>query len=595
MSWRRLAGPLGAALAVGGYALAWRRYGVFDLGEQGLLLAQGWRVAHGEQPYVDFHTGYGPLYFQLLGALVRAGGLPAVRLGLAAVQGIVGGTLYALARRQAGSVLAAVAVALYVSFCLPVAPADGAPFNVPYPAWFAAAGGLIIATTVDSAAPARGRALMAGVLAALVAGIKQSSGILFVAGAAVALVLGEQPRVGSRRLASAVLALAVVTGVAVVAPSGLTTTTWVVLPPLVAFAAAGVPWRRADADVAAILVWLGVGFLGTAGLVFAGSLSHLGTVRFGRDVLLLGAGVAEVYALPARWSTVLAASVGAMVLLGRTSHQRRRWLVWSGAGSVALAAVVGGSGAGRLATALRLGGEEAAFAALALVAWGAVALLRRGLHRGATGSITLGVLGLLQLYPRVDFEHAMPLVPLLLPVGMRLWRSVPLAPRTRAGLVVALPVILALGRFAPTAQVLLARLRGQAVAVADGTTVLEVLPAGASQLEALAVVVREITARTRPEEAVLTFPACALTAFLADRRPAGPHDYFYPGRPSSNEVTALVERLERTPPRVAVGCTAHGTDLAAAWEYFPAMRAFLTQRYRVVLERDPFTLYEARP
>jgi hypothetical protein len=48
-------------------------------GRRGLLLAQAARAAAGERPYLDFHTGYGPLYFAVQAALVRAGGLDALR------------------------------------------------------------------------------------------------------------------------------------------------------------------------------------------------------------------------------------------------------------------------------------------------------------------------------------------------------------------------------------------------------------------------------------------------------------------------------------------------------------------------------------
>src|SRR5207237_769005 len=79
------AAPLAAGLVVAAYTAALRRYGVFDPVDEGLLLVQALRTAHGQVPYVDFHTGYGPLYFRLQAWLLEAGGWDAIRWGLVAV------------------------------------------------------------------------------------------------------------------------------------------------------------------------------------------------------------------------------------------------------------------------------------------------------------------------------------------------------------------------------------------------------------------------------------------------------------------------------------------------------------------------------
>src|SRR5207248_2034345 len=119
------AAPLAAGLVVAAYTAALRRYGVFDPVDEGLLLVQALRTAHGQVPYVDFHTGYGPLYFRLQAWLLEAGGWDAIRWGLVAVHGAAGALLFVLARRLAGPALAWVAVALEVAFFLPVAPGRG--------------------------------------------------------------------------------------------------------------------------------------------------------------------------------------------------------------------------------------------------------------------------------------------------------------------------------------------------------------------------------------------------------------------------------------------------------------------------------------
>ena len=83
--------PLLVAVLVGAYVAAFHRFGLFDFADEGLQLAQAWRVAHGQRPYLDFHTGYGPLYFAWQGALMRWGGLGAVRAALVAGVGSAAG------------------------------------------------------------------------------------------------------------------------------------------------------------------------------------------------------------------------------------------------------------------------------------------------------------------------------------------------------------------------------------------------------------------------------------------------------------------------------------------------------------------------
>ena len=76
---RRADAPLAAGLVVAAYAAALRPYGIFDYVDEGLLLVQALRAARGQVPYVDFHTGYGPLYFRLQAWLLAAGGWAAIR------------------------------------------------------------------------------------------------------------------------------------------------------------------------------------------------------------------------------------------------------------------------------------------------------------------------------------------------------------------------------------------------------------------------------------------------------------------------------------------------------------------------------------
>jgi hypothetical protein len=234
-----LGGPVLAGLAVAAYAAALGRYGVFDLPDEGLLLVQAWRAAHGQAPYVDFHTGYGPLYFDLQALLVRAGGMAAVRGVLALVHGVAAGLLYACVRRLAGAWLAAVAVVLEVAFFLPVAPQQGAPMNVPYPAWYA--GVAAVALAVLLLHPGGGaRAAIAGAVAGAIVAVKPNSGLLLAAGAAAALALGTRAGSGpSGWMARLVSVLLVLAALALVAPDGPSVALAVLVPPVVGLAARG--------------------------------------------------------------------------------------------------------------------------------------------------------------------------------------------------------------------------------------------------------------------------------------------------------------------------------------------------------------------
>jgi len=224
---RRADAPLAAGLVVAAYAAALRPYGIFDYVDEGLLLVQALRAARGQAPYVDFHTGYGPLYFRLQAWLLAAGGWDAIRWALVAVQGASGALLFVLARRLAGPALAWAAVALEVAFFLPVAPGRGAPFNAPYPAWYAGLAGVALAVLLGGEAPARPwRAAVAGVIAGVVAAMKPSSGLLLAAGAAAAVVLGEVRDGGGGWVTRAVLALVALAAVALVLPTGFTVAAW---------------------------------------------------------------------------------------------------------------------------------------------------------------------------------------------------------------------------------------------------------------------------------------------------------------------------------------------------------------------------------
>ena len=97
-----MAAPLVAGLGLAAYGAALRDYGIADFGDEGLQLAQAWRVSRGQLPYVDFHTGYGPLYFWMQGALVSWAGLEAVRWMLVGLHAAAAMLVYLITRRLLG-------------------------------------------------------------------------------------------------------------------------------------------------------------------------------------------------------------------------------------------------------------------------------------------------------------------------------------------------------------------------------------------------------------------------------------------------------------------------------------------------------------
>ena len=575
-------GSLVAGLIVGAYAAAFRSFGFFHLAEEGLLLAQGARVAAGQVPYVDFHTGYGPLYFRLQALLLELGGLAGVRWALVVLAGVSGALVHALTRRLAGPALAWVAVAIQVAFFLPVAPTQGAAFLVPYPAWYTSVAALALPFVL-----ARGdvrAAALAGVVAGLAAGMKVNAGLLLAMGAATAIVLDGS---SCGRAGRAVLGLVATAAIGLVAPTGMTVTALVLVPPVLALAALGRERGAADRESLPRLGALVAGFVLVVVPCYARPFLALGASRFVREALHVGSGVAEIYAVPFPWTALLGVGVGLAALVAPATRGMRRLLIGAAVVAVAVAGIV--AAGERPSAGLRLAGEGAAFGAVPLVLWGALVLARR--RPALLTPLAIASTAALQLYPRPDFEHLSQVAPVLLPLAFCVWEAATRSVAVRFGL----PLLAAGGRFVPTAVVLAHLAAAELVVVDVGTSRLAIEPGGAARLQALGNAVEVTASRTSPGDVVLAFPACAAVPFFAGRLPAGPHDYFYPGRPDRAEVAALVERFIAAPPPIAVTCTTAGTDLDAAWDYYPEMAGLVRDRYRTILHIPDFSVREPAP
>jgi hypothetical protein len=588
-------GPILAALAVGAWTAAFRGYGVFDFADEGTLLAQALRTAHGQRPYLDFHTGYGPLYFALQGALVAAGGLAAVRWALIVTHALTAAAVWTVTQRLAGGAVACAAIALEVALFLPVAPDAGAPFLVPYPSWYAALLGVAVLLAVERRAGPVGvaRAALAGVLAGVAFGVKANSGLLIAGGAAAALVLGPTVTTAPGVLARVTLGLLGAGVIAIVMPPVTTVAWWVLVPPVLGLLL--VVGRRAVPDVEAAprLAALVVGFAVVVGVTFGPSLAALGPSRFLREVLLVGSGVADVYAVPFPRAAFAGVVAGVLALRVPVDAAVGR-LVGGAVVTVVLAAIEGALG-GQGMAALRLGAEMAVLALVPLVAWAGIVMLRRAGDARAVAPVTLAVTAAVQLYPRPDFLHLLAVAPVLLPLGLHVARTGARGwlPRARAtAVVVTVALVLATVRVAPTLRVL-ALAPWTHVRVGDVT--LGVTAGGADRLRALGAAVQAVRDHGDETVRVVTFPACAVVPFFAGRLPAGPHDYFFPGRPDADEVAALARTFAAAPPPLAVTCDAAGTDLAVAWTQHGAMVSFLAERYRPVAAMPPFHVLEAIP
>jgi len=537
------------------YCLALRRFGL-ELADEGVLLAQFDRVAHGQVPYRDFHVGYGPALFWLYAASFGGFGatLTTVRAGLAVVHGLRAFALARLGDRVGGRMWAVGLVVCLLGFFLPVAPGVCAPGNIPYPAWFTDALGLVALILIARERPAY---LAIGALWGLAFAFKQNAGVFGVAAASVTVVLTADREAGGSRALALALALAMLAGAIVVLLDYLDPTLAIVFVlPLAPLAFALATTRMSGATMGA-LARLGIGFVAVAGLVVGVMVWQAGATAVRIDFLQIGTDTIRTYHAPhPTLEGTLATLVGAPP-----------------------------------SRAARLVADASWFGALPLVHLAGGLLVATGRVRSRLGIaiVAAASLGYLQLYPRMDVWHLLPLAPTSLATlavvatsrGARLGRAL------AAGL-----LVVSLGRAVPTLPVL------AAATVSDGTDMPRVPRVDlrwdlldVDRLTRLPDVIAALAGRGR----VAGFPALGVLNFALGEPSPWRHDYFFPGRPGAEEERALAAEVERDPPEVVVVLDAPEGPFADAFAAHRTLVDALERRFVEAQRIGPYRLHVPRP
>jgi hypothetical protein len=546
----------GVALAGAGvaaaYCLVLRRSGL-ELADEGVLLAQMDRVVHGQIPYRDFHTGYGPGIFWLQAWAFAWFGVSVgtVRVGLAVVHAARAMLLGCLAGAAGGPAWAGVAALALLAFFLPVAPGICAPGNIPYPAWFADALGL---TALLLLVRDRPPLVAIGMLWGAVFAFRQNSGVLGLGAAVVTTMLAGAPA-GDRPRAGALVAIAMLAGAALLLHEFLDATLAVVfIVPLLPLALA-LARAPLSGETMGGLVRLGMGFVVVAGGAVALMVAQAGVEPVATDFLQIGTDTVRTYHV----AHPTPASVFRM--LEGTSFVRTS----------------------------RILGDMAWFAILPALHLVAALLVAAGRLRSrvALAIVPAAALGYLQLYPRMDFWHVLALAPASLSALALIATAVPTV--GRIGL--ALLALASLGRLVPTVPVLASMAGGP-----DGAPRVSRIDVrwdlmAEDRLRLLPDVIETVQGRER----VAGFPALGMVNFAIGRPSPWRHDYFYPGRPLPAEERALADAVERDPPDAVVILDDPGATFEPSFHAHRVLLDAIERRCRDERRIGPYRILVPRP
>ena len=549
------AGPLVAAAVVAAYGLSLRRYGL-ELADEGVLLAHFNRVAHGQVPYRDFHVGYGPgLYWLQAAAFALWGGsIGTVRVGLALVQGARAAGLAWLAASLGGRGAAAVAVLALVAFFLPVAPGQCVPANIPYPAWYADALGL--GALVLMVRSPRSSALV-GSLWGVVFAFKQNTGVLGLAAAIVTTILVAPRAERAGRGVPVLTALAIIVGALALLREHLhPTLAAVFVGPLIPLAFAVARARVGRSTIRDLMAIAG-GFLVVAGSAVAVMVLRAGAAAVASGFLQIGTDTIRIY--HAAYPTL----DGVLASLREVTPMR----------------------------AVRLLVEGGWFVVFPVTHLVAATLVCTGRIRTRCGVavVVAAAVGYLQLYPRMDYWHLLPLAPASLATLVLLGASVGGGWTTVA---LGVTAVVCVARMAPTVPIVLASL----TAPHPAPRIPRLDLAWDLLTDERLVRIPDVVEAVRDRRRVAGFPALGIVNFALDSPSPWRHDYFFPGRPDALEEEALAAALARDPPEAVIVLDETSGPFGIA---FTAHRRVLTaiesglveQRrigpYRILVPRTP--------
>jgi hypothetical protein len=187
----------------------------------------------------------------------------------------------------------------------------------------------------------------------------------------------------------------------------------------------------------------------------------------------------------------------------------------------------------------------------------------------------LALAGLLSAFPRADFFHLVSVYPLLLLLGF----SLPPGASDASGAAFAAGT-----RRLAAAVALALSLAGGLAAVFQGQFRQRIeLPRAELAVHPptawLEPVVRYLGQQIAPGEPFFVYGHEAYYYFLADRYSAWPFAQLYPGQEGGDGGQALVELLERDPPRLIVRGMLNWPALPVLPRYAPKLHAFLSEHY----------------
>jgi len=622
MTRRDLAPALGVFVVAIAWLLLLRPYG-FQLEDEGTHLFWFDRVMRGEQPYVDFHTGYTPGFFALGKAVFSAFGpsATALRAVLAVINALTAAGLAEITRRVAGRWLAPIPPLLWLAF-VPVYVGEFAAFNVPYPTWPVTLAFVATALAMLAWMERRSAWLLvaAGLSAAAAMWFRPNSGAFALAAATwIVVAVASRPSFLDRAMA---LAAAVFMALGVwytfeFRILGMDAFVHLLPAALVVLLCSSSLWRRLRDDAAppatVSLLLLAGSFLAPTLAWALPLLLQLGREKFLYEVFLVGADYQTIYykphPLPEPYAVMVVAAMLAIAVAGRfVLHRRVKpmtvLIAVAAVGTcVKLAILAEGIAPEGLVHSIVAQYENASYWLAATTGFGAVLWLR-GVgadelkrSRGARTLVVLTPLAIamyMQMFPRSDYMHQITAVPFTMVVacgllarvsawwGRGTWPADWNGPRVvRGGVLAAGMSVVALGFFDKGVGPVHAWLSAAPRRPVSPHLDVHVEAAAGDELEAIAATVAFLRERTTEGEALWSFPATSGLLFAAGNTNVVPHDYWYPGRPDRAEEDRVLGLLREKRPRFIVTLGRGWNFFEGAPLYFENLRGFVAGEYRL--------------